>query len=79
MVRDSEQSVAARPSGQALSGERQRAVTGSILDHTAIRAGPMREMHQLYGLNLRQVYLYMYTMESWNNGKELDLNNIMSK
>ena len=44
MVRDSEQSVATpqttRPSGQALSGERQHAVSGNALDHTAIWAGP---------------------------------------
>ena len=44
LVRDCEQSVAAsettRRSGQALSGERQRAVSGSALDHIAIRAGP---------------------------------------
>ena len=40
-----EQSVAmhktTQPSGQALSGERKLAVSGSALDHTAHRAGPM--------------------------------------
>ena len=45
-MRDSEQSVAlpytTRLSGQAFSGERQGAVSGNALDHSAIRAGPTR-------------------------------------
>ena len=44
MVRDNRQSVAmpwtTRLSGQALSGERQQAVSGNALDHSDIGAGP---------------------------------------
>ena len=44
VVRNSEESVATpqttRPSGQALSDERQRAVSGNALDHSTIRTGP---------------------------------------
>ena len=44
LVRDSKQSAATpwttRPSGQAFSGERQQAVSGNALDHSAIGAGP---------------------------------------
>ena len=44
MARDRKQSLAmprtTRLSGQALSGERQQAVSGYALDHWAIRAGP---------------------------------------
>ena len=44
MVRDNVQSVTTPKitwlSGQALSGERQRVVSGSALDHLTIRAGP---------------------------------------
>ena len=47
MVRDSKQSVVmpwtTRPSGQALSGERQQAVSGNALNHSAIGAGPRCE------------------------------------
>ena len=43
VVTDSKQSVtipsATQPSGQTLSGEKQRAVSGNTLDHSAIRAG----------------------------------------
>ena len=43
VVTDSKQSVAiptaTQPSGQTLSGERQQAVSGNTLDHSAIRAG----------------------------------------
>ena len=37
---DCMQSVATQISGQAVSGERQRAVSGNTLDHSAIRVGP---------------------------------------
>ena len=44
MVRDSKQSVAmpwtTQPSGQALSGERQQAVSGNALDHSAMGGRP---------------------------------------